>query len=191
MAYAVWPGAPWISYRYHDELIVVQVKNDGPGRRRDVAVEDLARRMYALPEQLSNADRQTIDTFLRARGWTRDPFLFEDPKDAARTAVALTGAVNGSNTVFALTVTETDEEFRHFPKQGSVVLKVDGAAVGVASVDTDARTITASVAPASGVVTADFTGLRLVSLVAAPEFAGQTVDWFAYDVQLEEIIREA
>ena len=79
---------------------------------------------------------------------------------------------------------------------GSAVLVVGrltvGYAVGVASVDTDARTITAASAPGAGkVMTCDFTGLRLVRLTAPPEWRGQTVDQWGYQVELEEILREA
>lgn len=190
MAYAVWPGLPWVAYRYHDQRLVELVRNDGPGAVRPIAMEALARRRYSLPEELSDTDRKTIHAFLLARGWTESPFLFEDPKDAERTGVALEGAVNGSNTVFSLPTSDTDEDYRHFPKQGSVVLKVAGSPVSVASVSTDGRTVTASAAPVSGAVTADFTGLRLVRLVDAPEVAGIQTSWFGYEAEFDEIIRE-
>ena len=191
MAYATWPGSPWLDYGYRDALAVAEIRNGRPGFVRTVALDTLARRVYMLPERLSNAERATIEAFLKARGWTRDCFLFEDPKDAARTGVAL-GTAAGGQVLFALTTTATDEDYRHFPKQGSVVLYADGNAVGVASVDTDARTITAASAPGAGkVMTCDFTGLRLVRLTAPPEWRGQTVDQWGYQVELEEILREA
>lgn len=191
MAYAVWPQTPWLDFEYADEFPVARIENDRFGFRRDVALAPLALRRYSLPERgLTTTDRQTLYAWLVARGWTRDAFLFEDPKDADRVGVAL-GVAGAGQTVFPLTTTVTDEDYRHFPKQGTVVLYADGAPVSVASVDTDARTITATVAPGAGkVMTCDFTGLRLVKLVAEPSFQGATVDWMDYQVELEEVLRE-
>jgi hypothetical protein len=193
VALAVWPGSPWIDYGYGVDRAVAEIRNGRPGFVRTVELEPLERRVWTIPERLATTDRQAIEAFLRARGWTRDPILIEDPKDGARAGVALEPAVgDGVRTVFSLPTTTASEEYRHYPKQGSVVGRVAGAPATLAGVDTDARTITFAAPPGNGLaVTADFTGLRLVRLRAAPQMRGQTVDWFEYAVDLEEVLREA
>src|SRR5688572_16334327 len=175
----------WLDLRYRDMLPVHALGRGGVGRSVRVACADISLRRYTWPSKLTRAERLALLNFLRARGWTRDAFLLQDPLDADRTAVALEGAVNGSNTVFSLPTVETHEDFRHYPKQGSVIGKVNGTPVSIASVDTDGRTITFSAAPAGGTtVTADFTGLRLVRLAQEPEVGGETVDRFDHALEM-------
>ena len=186
MAYAIWPGSPWIPYAYEPVRAVEEIRNGGPAFVRTVAVSSRERRIYSLPEQLDETDRDAIDAFVRARGVTRDRFLFEDPHEVARTAVAL-GTGDGSTTVFSLPTTPTDPDAGFYPKQGTLVGKVDGVVATVTSYDTDARTVTFAAAPANGKpVTCDFTGLRLVRLRAAPRMQGVTVRQWGYEAQIEE-----
>ena len=197
MAYTVWPQVPWLQYEHQDERPVALLENDGFRGQRTVDLVNLPARTYMLPETMTRAERLTFEAYLRARGFTRDAFLFQEPfvpggsGDAVRTAVALEGVPDGAKKTFSLPTVATNEEYRYFPKQGSVVGKVGGVGQALDAVDTDGRTITFHVAPAAlSVLTADYTGLRLVRLKDVPKFKGQDVDWVGYLAQLEEIIRE-
>ena len=51
--------------------------------------------------------------------------------------------------------------------------------------------VTFAAPPGNGLaVTADFTGRRLVRLRTTPQVREQTVDWFEYAAELEEVLRE-
>ncbi|MFO0931139.1 MAG: hypothetical protein U1E39_00360 [Planctomycetota bacterium] len=68
---------------------------------------------------------------------------------------------------------------------------MNGVAAGVASVDTDARTITFAAAPGVGAtVKATYRGLRLVRLSDPPSFQGVTKRFGQYELALEEVLRD-
>jgi len=77
------------------------------------------------------------------------------------------------------------------PKQGSIVGCVNGAAVVLVSVDTDARTVTFLAAPGVGaMVKATYRGLRLVRLSEPRSFQGVTKRYGRYELALEEVLRD-
>lgn len=198
MAYAVFnDGAtdgrePWVDYEFTDEPFVEVLGEKAPGQTERVELFACPRRRYRWPAGLNEAQRAAWEEFLRLRGIQCDAFLVEDPRDPLRELVALEPAVgDGARVTFSLPTAEGSPEFRWFPKQGTVVGYVNGVAAAVASVDTDARTITFAAAPGSGAtVEATYRGLRLVRLSEPPSFQGVTKRFGQYELALEEVLRD-
>lgn len=114
---------------------------------------------------LSAANAATLGDFFVARGQQRDAFLWKPIRSRhySRTGIAL-GTSIAAQTVFALPT--TGEYAGDYPISVALTtLKSDGAPITVASVQVDARTITASAAPGAGhVMTADYHRYALVRL---------------------------
>ncbi len=197
MTYAVFnDGAtdgrePWLHYEWTDEPFVEVIGEIAPGRTERVEVFACPRRRYRWPAGLTEPQRVTWEAFLQARGITRDPFLIEDPRDPLRELVSLEPAVgDGSRVTFNLPTAETSPDFRWFPKPGTVVGYVNGVAVAVASVDTDARAVTFAGPPGVGAaVKATYRGLRLVRIVEPPTFQGVTRRFGRCELALAEVVR--
>lgn len=188
MPYAVLAEIPWVTYGYRDDFPVEVVRERGPFWSDRYALADISVRTYTLPFWRTTSERSAFDAFFRARLQTWEAFLFEDPKDAPQTGVSL-GTGNGSTTTFSLPT--TGEQRRHYPKQGSVVVRVAGSPVTVSSVDTDARTVTLASAPAlSAAVEADYTGLRLVRLADPYEWSAADVGWWQTSLTLIEVVTD-
>jgi len=185
----------FMGYTWRDDQAVKSWKRGAPGRFQAVALEDLSRRSWTWPAGLDEtpAQRATWEAFLRARDFTREPFLLRDPKDAPRLAVPLEPSTgDGARTEFSLPTGSTDEESRWYALAGSVQLYVAGSPVATGSVDVDARTVTYAAPPGLGLaVTADYAPLRLVRLLAAPTMTGVDPDWTRYELALEEVLRDA
>ena len=198
MAYAVFnDGAtdgrePWVDYEFTDEPFVEVLEEKGPGRTERVELFACSRRHYRWPAGLTEPQRVPWEAFLLARGHLRDAFLIEDPRDPVRELVTLEPAVgDGVRVTFSLPTAEASPDFRWYPKQGAVVGFVNGVAVAVASVDTDARTITFGVAPGVGATAkATYRGLRLLRLSEPPSFQGVTKRFGQYELALEEVLRD-
>jgi len=198
MAYAVFnDGAtdgrePWVDYEFTDEPFVEVLGEKAPGQTERVELFACSRRRYRWPAGLNEAQRAAWEAFLQTRGIQRDAFLVEDPRDPLRELVALEPAVgDGARVTFSLPTAEASQDFRWYPKQGTVVGYVNGAAAGVASVDTDARTVTFAAAPGGGAtVKATYRGLRLVRLSDPPSFQGVTKRFGQYELALEEVLRD-
>ena len=198
MTYAVFnDGAtdgrePWVDYEFTDEPYVEDLGEKGPGRSERVELFACSRRRYRWPAGLTEPQRLAWEAFLLARGHLRDAFLIEDPRDPVRELVALEPAVgDGARMTFSLPTAEASPDFRWYPKQGSVVGFANGVAVAVASVDTDARTVTFAAAPGVGAtVTATYRGLRLVRLAGPPSFQGVTKRFGQYELALDEVARD-
>lgn len=198
MAYAVFnDGAtdgrePWVDYEFVDEPFVEVLDEKGPGRTERVELFACSRRRYRWPAGLTEAQREAWEAFLQARGILRDAFLVEDPRDPVRELVALEPAVgDGARVTFSLPTAEASPDFRWYPKQGSVKGYVAGALAAVASVDTDARTVTFTAPPASAAaVAAIYRGLRLVRLAEPAAFQGVTKKFGRYEFALEEVVRD-
>ncbi|MBL9087354.1 MAG: DUF2460 domain-containing protein [Planctomycetia bacterium] len=198
MAYAVFnDGAtdgrePWVDYEFVDEPFVEDLGEKEPGRTERVELFACTRRRYRWPAGLTEAQRVEWEAFLQARGILRDAFLVEDPRDPVRELVTLDPAVgDGARVTFSLPTSETSPDFRWYPKQGTVAGYVNGLAVAVASVDTDARTVTFAAAPGGGAaVMATYKGLRLVRIAEPPTFQGVTKRFGRYEVALEEVLRD-
>jgi hypothetical protein len=195
MTYAVFnDGAtdgrePWVDYEFVDEPFVEDLGERAPGRTERVELFACTRRRYRWPAGLTEAQRVGWEAFLQARGILREAFLVEDPRDPLREVVALEPAVgDGARVTFSLPTGEASPDFRWYPKQGSVVGYVNGVAVAVASMDTDARTVTFAAAPGVGAtVTATYRGLRLVRLAEPPTFQGVTKRYGRYELSIEEV----
>ena len=198
MAYAVFnDGAtdgrePWVDYEFTDEPFVEVLEEKRPGRTERVELFACPRRHYRWPAGLTEPQRVAWETFLLSRGYLRDAFLIEDPRDPVRVLVTLEPAVgDGARVAFSLPTNEESQDFRWYPKQGSVVGYVNGAVVAVASMDTDARTVTFAAAPGVGAtVNATYRGLRLVRLAEPPSFQGVTKRFGQYELVLEEALRD-
>jgi len=198
VAYAVFnDGAtdgrePWVDYEFTDESFVEVLEEKGPGRTERVELFACSRRHYRWPAGLTEPQRVAWEAFLSARGYLRDAFLIEDPRDPVRELVALEPAVgDGARVTFSLPTSEASPDFRWYPKQGSVTGYVNGGVVAVASVDTDARTVTFAVPPAlAAAVTVTYRGLRLVRLSGPPSFQGVTKRYGQYELALEETLRD-
>lgn len=198
MAYAVYnDGAtdgrePWVDYEFVDEPFVEDLGENGPGRTERVELFACTRRRYRWPAGLTESQRLAWEAFLQARGILREAFLIEDPRDPLRELVALEPAVgDGARVAFSLPTVESSPDYRWYPKQGTVVGYVNGVASALASVDTDARTVTFAVAPAVGAtVAATYRGLRLAKMTELPLYQGVTKRFGRYRVELVEVPRD-
>lgn len=105
----------------------------------------------------NDAALATLLTFWKARRGPAGLFYWRPGKEAeyARTAIVPTGAINGVNKVYTIPV--GDPNGGDYPiDDANAILKVNGVAVAK-TVDTDGRTMTATVAPAGGTtVTMDY-----------------------------------
>ncbi len=198
MAYAVFnDGAtdgrePWVDYEFVDEPFVEVLEERAPGQTERVELFACSRRRYRWPAGLTEAQRVAWEEFLQARGILRDAFLIEDPRDPVRELVALEPAVgDGARVTFSLPTAEASPDFRWYPKQGAVTGYVNGAAIALASVATDARTVTFAAPPAPGAtVKATYRGLRLVRLAEPPTIQGVTKRFGRYELAIEEVLRD-
>jgi hypothetical protein len=197
MAYAVFNDGvtdgrePWVDYEFVDEPFVEDLGEKAPGRTECVELFACTRRRYRWPAGLTEAQRVTWEAFLQARGIQRDAFLIEDPRDPVRESVALEPAVgDGARVTFSLPTAEASPDYRWYPKQGSVVGYVNGVAVAIGNVDTDARTVTFVSPPGVGVtVAATYRGLRLARVAEPPTFQGVTKRFGRYETAMEEVLR--
>ncbi|MGE0192477.1 MAG: hypothetical protein AB7T63_10605 [Planctomycetota bacterium] len=198
MAYAVFnDGAtdgrePWADYEFTDEPFVEVLEDHAPGQAARVELFACTRRRYRWPAGLTEPQRVAWEAFMQAHGITRDAFLIEDPRDPIRELVALDPAVgDGVRVTFSLPTYEASPDFRWYLKQGSVVGFVNGVAAAIASVDTDARTVTFAVPPApAAMVAATYRGLRLVRLAEPPALQGVTKRFGRYEFAIEEVLRD-
>lgn len=198
MAYAVFnDGAtdgrePWVDYEFTDEPYVEDLGEKAPGRSERVELFACSRRRYRWPAGLTEPQRVAWEAFLSAHGIVRDAFLVEDPRDPVRELVALEPAVgDGARVTFSLPTAEASPDYRWYPKPGTVVGYVSGVAVAVASVDTDARTVTFAAAPGVGAaVNATYRGLRLVRLTEPTTYQGVTKRFGRYEFEFVEVPRD-
>jgi hypothetical protein len=183
---------PWVDYEFTDEPFVEVLGEKAPGQAERVELFACPRRRYRWPAGLTDAQREAWEAFLQAAGIQREVFLVQDPRDTVRELVALEPAVgDGARVTFSLPTDEASPDFRWYPKQGSVVAYVGGVEAPLASVDTDARTVTFAAAPApAAAVAASYRGLRLVHIAESPTFKGQTKRFGRYELVLEEVLRD-
>jgi len=183
---------PWVDYEFTDEPFVEVLEEKGPGRTERVELFACSRRHYRWPAGLTEPQRAAWEAFLLVRGYLRDAFLIEDPRDPVRELVALEPAVgDGARVTFSLPTAEASPDFRWYPKQGAVVGYVAGAPVAIASVNTDARTVTFAAPPALAAgVAVTYRGLRLMRLSGPPSFQGVTKRFGQYELALEEVVRD-
>lgn len=126
-------------------------------------------RAYDLHFVATPADRLRVDAFLRSVGYEATSFLWRDPLDNQRDGVSL-GSADGVATVFSLPTTG-DARGDYPLDTAGTILRDDGAVIN-RSVQTDARTLTATGgAPvAASVMTADLAFLKRVRLDGRPRW---------------------
>jgi len=169
---------------------VVAWPGPSPYRRRTVAVAPYSVRRYSWPQGLTPEQLETWLAFLEARGWTRDPFLIRDPRDVRRELEV--GPGTGAATTFAMTTTDTDDDYRFYPLgAGADVVVAGGSPTTPASIDTDARTVTLGSPPAGAAsVVLRYEPLRLVRVTADVSLELLDPGYFTYRLELEEVVRE-
>lgn len=198
---------PERTYRVADRSNIVILRDGGPQEITRRQVENLPKRrwtwdMVNRSDLASTSDqRQAADDFLvKSRKFGITPFLVHDPKDPRQVDYAL-GTGTGAQTVFPFPTTRTSEVFRHYPFDDASVLvypalatvtKVDGVVVAGRTIQTDARTVTFSVAPGGGLaVTISYDFYRLAL------FVGDEMEWekpssihASASPEFEEILRD-
>ena len=126
---------------------------------------------WVLRFRLTDANLATLAAFFLARGQQGTSFLWKPLKavEYARTAIAL-GTSTLTQTVFSLPT--SGQYAGDYPvDDANCILKSDGTPISK-TVQTDARTITAAVAPGSGhVITADYYRYARVRLDGAWDFS--------------------
>lgn len=188
MVMAIFTEVPEVEYEYGDSLAAATLAYAGSGKEQRAQLQEHQLRTYTWPMRRTASERATIDAFFRARFQTVESFLVKEPKDFARTAVSL-GTSIASQTVFPLP--STGEEGLDYPvdDEATFIVYDDGAPVGVASIDTDGRTVTLDSAPAtSSVMTADYHYYRRVKLVERFQWRWLAPDWCEAIPNLAQVI---
>lgn len=129
----------------------------GNKREQRLVLGDSSSRVWQITHgPLKLAELDTLHAFLEILNYQEISFLYEDLIRNTSLGIAL-GTSTPSQTVFNLPTTGEDGSL--YPVDvASTVLYDDGAPVSIASIDIDARTITASSAPVTGsVMTCDLT----------------------------------
>lgn len=169
---------PLAGYGYSEDTECAVLTDGGAGESVRRQIGPTLRR-YSLAVSATNSERLVIDAFFRARTYVKDAFYWSDPADHSRTAVAL-GTGTGAQTVFSIPSGET---LLDYPV--TATLKVNGSPVA-ATVQTDARTITAAVAPGLGTtVTADYDYYRKVRLASPYDWTVEAANFNKNEVSLE------
>lgn len=125
-------------------------------------------RTYDVEYYCTEADRQRVVDFLAARSNRYESFLWRDPLDNVRRGASL-GTSVAAQTVFNLPT--TGEAGGDYPVSNTLAVLKDDGAIITSTVQTDDRTMTASVAPtASSVMTADYEYCKRVRLDVEPRW---------------------
>lgn len=180
---------PWIQVGWRDDLPVMLLRDGGPEEVVAEQLAPLAARRWRWPFEMSAPQRQAVDAFLvQARKLGTEAFYILDPHDAQRTAIAL-GTGNGAQVIWPLPSTLASEYRRDFPvDEAATLLKVNGVSV-TRTVQVDARTLTAAVAPGVGTtVTADYRAYRKVRIASPIDWSGVTAVWVGAELELVECL---
>lgn len=185
MALSIWPADLYptfdgYSMEHGRDVSVLRFGRGGYEQR--IARDGGAFRAYTLTLRLSDKDRKRVEAFFSALGYEATSFLWRDPFDNQRDAQSL-GTSVAAQTVFNLPT--TGDARGDYPVSAiTSILRDDGTVVSIASVDTDARTITASSAPvASSVMTGDWAFYKRVRLDGRPRWT-PLGEGAAYEVSL-------
>lgn len=183
---------PFPGATFRDEFEALDsFMEDGPGEERVLAADGLARRIYSWPTAEFPEDARIRAAFLAARHLAGEAFYVLDPWDTlpdgfTRVDVEVGPATNGQ-TVFALPTARTSEAYRDWPFE--VFATVAGVPRNVASVDTDARTVTlASSCTAGQSVKLTYRAYRLVRLAPSVQWTADDADWYATSLELREVL---
>ena len=187
MATASFTYNPEADYDYTDFQPSLRIVYAGSASEQREKMQTIARRTYVWSLRRNDTDRKSIDTFFRSRDQQQDAFYVKDPKDYAQTGVAL-GTATSNQTSFSMPT--SGEHQRDFVIDDSnAKLYEDGALTSSTyTVNTDARTIGISTAPASGtVVTASYHAYRLVTLAAPFRWRMLAPNYFEASPQFVEV----
>lgn len=184
--------APLRDYSWTDAPLVATWKRKGPYHVQGVQLSPRWRRTWSWPIFTDEAARETLHAFLLALDWIRTPFLLRDPRDGMRRVTLEPAVGDGARVAFSLPTSESSEDFRFYPgDDGSASGFVAGAPRAIASVQTDARTLTFAAAPAAAAaVEGLYRPLRLVRLVAPPEWTSVMQTLSRPTLSIEEILRD-
>lgn len=165
MALAVFSASytPLHPYTFGDDRPKVVARMSGGAEQR-AATLSRPLRTYRLLLMRQSSDRAAIDTFFATAGYGVTSFLWKDLQDYARTGITPTPATSdGANAVF--TIPLTGLYGGDYPiDDGNAILYRAGVAA-TKTVQTDARTMTAAVAPLTGgAMTMDYQFYRRVVL---------------------------
>lgn len=191
MSVAVWPfhtcGVPLLApFSFAEDRRAGVVAMSGGRYEQRFRRDPRAFRTYSVTLRATTAQRAAIRAFFVARGYGADSFYVEDVSDDGDARVAL-GVAMGTSVALqtAFPIPSTGEAGGYWPiNHALTVLYDDGVAI-TRTVDTDSRTLTASVAPAgSSVMTADIYFYRRVVLRGAPQWAPAQGDPGLWDCQM-------
>lgn len=165
---------------------------DGPGQERTLRAGGIACRVYTWPTGGYPEDADAVRAFQAARLLAGESFYVLDPWASERVDVDVGPAV-GAQSVFELPTDDEQEEYRDFPVDDveAVVAKVEGVEVAVASIDTDARTITLA-APASDgdEVLVSYRAYRLCRFAPTVRWTADEPDWYVGNLEIREVLRD-
>lgn len=152
--YSVFGYPAWAGFNFGDERRVLTVPFTGARHEQRVRRDPRGfRTTNATVNAVSDTQRDAIDAFFRGLGFQADSFLVEDPRRNYTTAVALGTAVAAQT---AFPIPASGEYGGAYPLTDALTVLRSGATAVAKTVDTDNRTLTASVAPGAGaVMTAD------------------------------------
>lgn len=178
---------PLQPYTYEDDRPAVAAQmSGGPSQRATVISRKV--RSYVLGFKVLEATRLAIDAFFEARGYTVESFLWKDLKDYARTGVVPSPATsNGVATVFTIPLTGTYGGDYPIDDANAILYRAGVAATK--TVQTDARTMTASVAPLTGgAMTMDYHYYRRVHLAERFRWSEAAYGHFRTTLRFEEVV---
>lgn len=177
---------PLQPYVYEDDQPAVTAQmSGGPAQR--AAVLSRKRRSYVLGFKVLEAGRLAIDAFFEARRFTVESFLWKDLKDYARTGVVPSPATSdGVVTVFTIPTTGTYGG--DYPIDDANAILYRAGVIATKTVQTDARTMTASVAPLTGgAMTMAYHYYRRVSLAERYRWSEAAYGHFRTSIRLTEV----
>ena len=148
--------------------------------------QDISRREFVLPLRSRRSEALAVDEFWRTNSYGAKAVLVRDPRLGTRTGVSL-GTATSNQTVFSLP--STGENSRDYPIGGlsSTTIYDDAVGATISTINTQSRTVTLTVAPASdSVMTADYRFYRKVRLVAEYRWKSLGVDWLTTQMNLVE-----
>lgn len=161
----------------------------GSQSEQRVSLASRTLRVYRWPFRVSAASgtREALDAFFVARGGSGESFLVKDLKDYARTGVVLEPPTSDDvETVFSLPT--SGELAGDYPIDDANAILYRAGVAAAKTVQTDARTLTAAVAPLTGgAMTADYWYRRRVKFAEDLEWSEPVFGTFECEVVLEEV----
>ncbi len=191
MATQLFDTIPWPGASYEDEDTGTELlTEDGPCEERAIKTMPLLRRVYSWPRGEKGEQATRLQAFMAARTLRYEAFYVLDPWQSQRWNVSV-GPGDAAALTFSLPLTLDRDEYRGFPVQGTVFARVGGVSRAVASVDTDARTVTLSGAPPGAGVTVhlDYQEMRLCRFGPSVRWDAEDHDWYKAEFAIREVFR--